>query len=120
MDNPKGTFPNRHFPALYFTIYPMLAEAARKLGYALAVHGSLGRDFDLIAVPWTDEAAEPSELIEAMRKATAGMIQGTGNPTAKPHGRMSWNVELSAGAYLDVSVMLKASPPAPGVGEALP
>ena len=36
-------------------LYPDLAEIAREHGYALAVHGSLARDFDLIAVPWREK-----------------------------------------------------------------
>src|SRR5271154_4799160 len=32
-------------------LYPKLAEVFRSHGYALAVHGSLASDFDLVAVP---------------------------------------------------------------------
>lgn len=95
----------RDFPAMYFTIYPMLANIARENGYALAVHGSIGRDFDLIATPWTDEAVAPELLIAALRDGSATLVQGTGVATAKPHGRLCWNLELGAGAYLDVSVI---------------
>ncbi len=42
-------------------IYPQLVEEARRHGYALAPHGSLQRDLDLIAVPWSEEAAAPSK-----------------------------------------------------------
>ena len=30
----------------------MLCDVAREMGYALALHGSMNRDMDLIAVPW--------------------------------------------------------------------
>ena len=30
-----------------------IRKLAREVGYAVCVHGSLKRDFDLIAVPWT-------------------------------------------------------------------
>jgi hypothetical protein len=42
---------------------------ARSKGYALAVHGSLARDIDLVAVPWVEEAASAAELAEAVRAA---------------------------------------------------
>lgn len=40
-----------------------LAEVARTLGYAIAVHGSQQRDLDLVAVPWVEEAVSPDDLI---------------------------------------------------------
>ena len=61
-----------HAPAMV-ALYPALAEAANAVGYALAVHGSVGRpregkmtDFDLVAVPWTEAAGSPDDLIEAI------------------------------------------------------
>lgn len=40
----------------YTFLYPILCEAARACGYALAIHGTMQRDLDLVAVPWVDEA----------------------------------------------------------------
>jgi hypothetical protein len=34
-----------------------MREEARRLGYTLAVHGSMKRDIDLVAVPWIQKAA---------------------------------------------------------------
>jgi hypothetical protein len=107
----------------YAWIYPQLAKVAREHGYALAIHGSCNRDLDLVAVPWTDDAAEPSVLIEAIRGRIDGVIVPTGthggrwdgtkfvdaiveNPSQKPHGRLAWNIHFtSCEFYLDVSVM---------------
>lgn len=44
---------------------PMRARA-RELGYALAVHGSIARDIDYLAVPWTDEAVDVEKLVRAL------------------------------------------------------
>lgn len=33
-------------------LYPELEEMFRTKGWALAVHGSLARDFDIVAIPW--------------------------------------------------------------------
>lgn len=107
----------RHFAQL---IEP-LREVARTYGYALAVHGSLRRDIDLIAVPWIADAAEPSVLAEAIR-AKAEEIAGFayhkdkegstfpeyfdgGCPGLKPHGRLTWAFWLQGGSYIDLSVM---------------
>ena len=37
---------------------PKMREAARKLGYAVTTHGSMSRDFDIVVIPWTEDAAD--------------------------------------------------------------
>jgi len=32
------------------------------------VHGSVGRDFDLIAVPWIDDAADPAVVVDEIAR----------------------------------------------------
>lgn len=51
----------------YAALVPLFAAVARPLGYAIAVHGSMRRDLDLVAVPWTDDAAPAENLVEAIR-----------------------------------------------------
>jgi hypothetical protein len=110
--------------SIYAWMIPRLTEVARECGYALGVHGSMHRDLDLIAAPWTDEALSAEALIEALRLAVDGTIIPSGtkggrwdaasgtfveaiinNPQEKPHGRLAWNIHLDGGPYLDVSVM---------------
>jgi hypothetical protein len=107
--------------AAYVALYPMLVQIARRHGYALAIHGSVARDFDLIAVPWIDEASEPLTLIKAFKKATRTVTQHEEfdhvgpqdcHPTQKPHGRVAYSLHVTNsgmyGGYLDISVMPKA------------
>ena len=35
-------------------LIPALCEVERRNGYAIAVHDSLERDIDLVAIPWTE------------------------------------------------------------------
>lgn len=89
---------------------PALQATAREHGYALAVHGSMATDLDLIAVPWVDEVSGPETLIEALRLAVNGWIREETrydhNPARRPHGRLAWSIYVGEGAtYLDVSVM---------------
>ncbi len=102
-------------------IEPLRAVAIR-LGYALAVHGSLARDIDLIAVPWTVEAVDQDTLARALI-AEVERVNGYAfvldrvvnvdpydfskrSPEPKPHGRKGWSIHLGgAGAYVDLSVM---------------
>lgn len=114
--------------ATYACLLPDLVAAARDVGYALAPHGSFGRDLDLIAVPWTEEATSAEQLILALLGACGGHIvdghtkkpdsdewekKRGGIPTQKPHGRRAWSIHIGnhGSLYLDVSVMPLAGKP---------
>lgn len=109
--------------AFYAVIYPALRDIAKIHGYALAIHGTMTRDFDLVAIPWTEEAGEPLALILAFKEATATVTHHSSGdqffpdcqPYKKPHGRVSYVLHFtdqgSLGPYLDISVMPKSSLP---------
>lgn len=52
-------------PMFYACVLENLRKIAFKCGYALAVHGSLENDLDLIAVRWSDNYESPTYLMEA-------------------------------------------------------
>ena len=97
-----------------------LRHVAQRCGYALAQHGSLGFDIDLIAVPWRDSAVNAAHLVEEIRKAAEIIIglcvirecdKAIGHaPEKKPCGRLAWSLYLVPddpaflGPYLDLSV----------------
>ena len=88
----------------YMCLYPGLAEIARANGYALAVHGSLARDMDLIAVPWIESPSEPEQVIAAI-ESTYG-IRRIGSLTEAPHGRMVQTIGIQFGeCFIDLSFM---------------
>lgn len=110
--------PPPSFAPVYCAMYPALVKIAKDHGYALCVHGSLQRDFDLVAVPWVDPGlvAEPEVLIESMRAALGGSLEPNaaswtrpGDHGNKPHGRRCWSIYLGRD-YLDISVMPKVPP----------
>lgn len=109
----------------YACLYPALADIARSHGYALAIHGSMQRDLDFIAVPWTDEVSAPEVLAEAIQNhlgalsfrqrivadgipeaAADGVVEEHGGPSPrpKPHGRLAWSLHLDFGSYVDLSI----------------
>jgi hypothetical protein len=102
-------------------LIPVLRETAKAAGYALGVHGSLARDIDLIACPWTDEAVDAVELARLLQLKTCEVIGAAlllpceddsyflaGTPGAKPHGRRGWTFHLGGGPYVDLAVMPRA------------
>jgi hypothetical protein len=94
-------------PIVYATMLPGLVRVAKECGYALAVHGSLKRDMDLVAIPWVEEAVTAKALIQKLSetvrwKSDAGPVS---QKALKPHGREAWVLPLGCGLALDVSVM---------------
>ena len=95
----------------YALAYVGLERVAWRHGYALAIHGSMARDLDLVAIPWTDDADDPEKLITAFVRfvvAKSGVEIKRLTPAQKAHGRLAYAVPISYGNnnyYLDVSVM---------------
>lgn len=50
----------------YACLYHGLCAVARKHGYALTIHGTVARDLDLVAIPWTAEAVDAVTLRDAL------------------------------------------------------
>lgn len=89
---------------------PAVRKEARLHGYALAIHGSLARDLDLIAVPWTDAAAAADVLIPALCEAVKaqtgwGHLAAGGLPESKPHGRSAVTILGNSEIHIDLSIM---------------
>jgi hypothetical protein len=90
---------------------PNIRLAARSFGYAVAVHGSLARDVDLLAVPWVEDAATPELLAASIASLVEGQFSrrqtGDVDHNLRPHGRQSWAIVTPKlwGSYIDLSVM---------------
>jgi hypothetical protein len=101
--------PANYGPFYAAGLYPQLAEIFRSHGYALAVHGSLASDFDLIAVPWVEEAGDPQAIAEEINSKFAAKFSKTDYAT-RPHGRIAYKLNLSFGdCSLDVSFMPRST-----------
>lgn len=93
-----------NYAPVYCAIYPELARIARKHGYALALHGTLGRDFDLICIPWVERPSSPLDVIAAFTKRYA--LREVGGPEQKFHGRAAWIISIAWGeCAIDLSFM---------------
>jgi hypothetical protein len=55
-------------------------------GYNIVEHGSKYRDYDLLAVPWVEEAVTPEILVAALCDELGCRQVGVVEP--KPHGRI--------------------------------
>lgn len=102
-DNAKAA--SSVYPAYYAALLPVIRNRARALGYTIAVHGSMQRDLDLIAVPWVPDAGSPEALVALIVDASGGYVLHHQGVEHKPHGRLAWTIHLGGGPYIDLSVM---------------
>lgn len=85
-----------------------LRTAALKHGWALALHGSLNNDMDIMAMPWDEEASSVIVMIGELCKCFTEsaqiekMIQVS---TDKPHNRVVYTLPIWADFYLDINVI---------------
>ena len=88
---------------IYIGAYKELAEIARSHGYAMAVHGSLARDMDLICIPWADAAAEPQVVVDEITEKFA-FKEVDEPPSVREHGRVVYTLAVSFGdCFIDLS-----------------
>lgn len=93
---------------IYACVYAEMAEITRAHGYALTVHGSLNRDFDCICVPWTEEAAAPQTVVDALvANFSLKVVEPTGH---MPHGRLVYTLAFAFGdVFIDLGFMPRKS-----------
>lgn len=84
-----------NYGPVYCALYPQLAEISRKHGYAMAVHGSIGRDFDLICIPWVEKPSAPETVVAEITKTFA--IRQVGEPDTTFHGRRRFTLSIAFG-----------------------
>lgn len=82
-------------PVYASAMYPDLAKIFHKHGYALAVHGSLARDLDLVAVPWADKISNHGEVLDEITKEFA--VRVIGEPGQKNWGRVAYTISCGWG-----------------------
>jgi hypothetical protein len=93
-----------NYSPVYCALYPELAEISRKHGYALSVHGSLARDFDLVCIPWVECPSLPEVVVKEM--STTFSFREIGEPGKKLHGRVAYTLSIGFGeCFLDLSFM---------------
>ena len=88
-----------------------IREVAGRTGYAIAVHGSMLRDLDLIAVPWTNESTTREDLLTNIQDHVGlytALNRSGSEYVAKPHGRRGYLLYGAAclrGRSVDLSIM---------------
>lgn len=108
----------------YMSRLPYIREVAKDHGYAIGLHGSTRRDFDLIAMPWRDNPSDKDVLAGAIQKAACGFHHEVYQWEEKPCGRVAtsfpicwteWN-DMISGGHIDLSLIRAATAPSADLG----
>ena len=89
----------------YAAMWNDLRRAAMDKGWALALHGSLARDMDIIAVPWVEGASSPIEMIEALKDCFDKPDKIMVSKTDMPNNRIAFTLSIFADFYLDINII---------------
>lgn len=90
--------------------YAVLLESFRKAaldcGYALAIHGSMASDLDLIAVAWVEDARPVAELVKAISDCIDGTVWKDKHVicTENRFGRLLYSLSIMGDFQIDLSV----------------
>ena len=86
--------------AFYLSRLPAIRAAAAENGYAIGLHGSERRDFDLMAMQWRDGASDKDTLARAIADAACGIRrEGAYDWEQKPSGRLATSIPVCWTAY---------------------
>ena len=93
--------------AFYAAMWDDIRQCAMDHGWAVALHGSLNSDMDIMAMPWVKDAVSFAELVKAIRLLFKDnhMIGTVITYNEKSHGRIVATIPIWADFYLDISTM---------------
>lgn len=97
-------------PAFYAAMYEDLRKCAMGCGWALALHGSLASDMDLMAMPWEESAVGFELLVKKLSECFSYnnlSKQFTINYSEKAHGRVVATIPIWSDFYLDISTIYR-------------
>ena len=89
----------------YAALWNDLRQVAMDKGWALALHGSLANDMDIMAMPWTKEATADQEMIEALKNCFTDANCIGVQVSDHPNNRRVFTLSIWADFYLDINVM---------------
>ena len=93
----------------YAAMWNDFRQAAMDKGWALALHGSLANDMDIMAMAWTEDAANVLDMILAIKKCFDKPREINVIITDMPNNRRVYTLSIWADFYLDISTIYHES-----------
>lgn len=96
--------------SFYATIWESIRKIVYEHGWGAGLHGSLSRDMDIIAIPWSEDAINADTLIDIIIEKCFenNILAKYGKQVirnSKPHGRICYAIPITEELYLDISIM---------------
>jgi len=89
----------------YAAIWDDLRQSALDRGWALALHGSLKSDMDIMAMPWVENAAPVEDMIIGLKGCFTDADCIAIEVSQKPNNRVVYTLSIWADFYLDINVI---------------
>lgn len=112
----KQDKPIKAKPVFYACCFEPLKAIAKDMGYNLLINGSLNRDMDLVAIPWSNDPKSHVEVLQAFDMHLRGIHVVGDDPyhhSKLPGGRDAYVINLNRGGrwnqyqdeqwYVDIS-----------------
>lgn len=89
---------------IFASIYPTIQEACLRHNWAVGIHGSLARDFDLMLQPHGDTESSIVDVLKEIRDALHLDIPIMYAGKTK-HNRCAFGINITEDMYLDITVI---------------
>lgn len=89
----------------YAAMWNDLRQAAMDKGWALALHGSLASDMDIMAMPWIKQATSDTEMIEAIKNCFTDCHNIKVEISKMPNNRIVYTFSIFGDFYLDINII---------------
>lgn len=94
--------------AFYACMWDDIRQCAMDNGWAVALHGSLNSDMDIMAMPWVDDVISFEELTKKISELFVGNYCAENyiiTYSEKPHNRVVATIPIFSDFYLDISTI---------------
>jgi len=92
----------------YAMMLPLFQQVGLAHGYAIAIHGSMASDLDMVAMPWTEEPSSHAELFDALyNRFCKGAPEIEAGPTYLLHHRVAYKLPLRGFCFVDLTIILR-------------
>ncbi len=92
--------------AFYAAMWDDIRQCAMDCGWAVALHGSLNSDMDIMAMPWTENAVPFYEVCRRIKTLFKGNeFDWDIDYYSKPNNRIVATIPIWGDFYLDISAI---------------
>ena len=94
--------------SFYACMWEDIRQCAMNCGWAVALHGSLASDMDIMAMPWVENSTSFKDMVDKISKLFKDndmSSQYVITYNEKPHNRVVATIPIFADFYLDISTL---------------